>query len=73
MKVEVGKNATFECNASGNPKPIIVWTHGAKAVQKENVLYFITVTSDDEGCYSCSAANKEGTSNASVCLDVFCK
>lgn len=73
MKVEAGKNATFKCKASGNPKPIIVWSRGAKGVQKENVLHFITATSDDEGCYSCSATNEEGTSNASVCLDVFGK
>lgn len=72
-QVEVGENATFECNASGNPSPTIVWTHGAKGVQKGNVLHFEAARLSDEGRYNCSAENEEGTVVASVHLDVIGK
>jgi len=72
-KIEVGQNAAFACNASGNPPPIIVWNHTGKGVQMGNVLHFEEAGLNHVGCYSCSAENEEGTEVASVCLYVIGK
>ena len=56
-------SASFQCSASGNPKPTIVWSrldNGSEITQSEvsgGRLHLKNVTGNDAGMYQCSAAN----------------
>ena len=79
-----GNNATFTCNAIGNPVPTISWTINGSSVDASNnsrisfsegkkQLTITNVNRTDSGEYQCVASNSLGndTSNTAT-LDVQC-
>ena len=76
LTVNEGGSASFQCSASGNPEPAIVWS---KVVNQSEItqsavsggkLQLNHVTGNDSGLYQCSATNILGTDQAAAQLEV---
>ncbi|KAM8873535.1 netrin receptor DCC isoform 6-T6 [Synchiropus picturatus] len=76
----LGTDAVLECSASGYPTPGIQWRRGDELIQTWNKKYSLlagsnliirSVTDDDSGSYSCTAANKNHNITASGELSVL--
>ena len=68
-----GENATFLCNASGNPAPAITWFNAERVVGRGET-FTIETRKEQSGEYLCVADNElSGTANASAYLNVQCK
>ncbi|KAM9820050.1 netrin receptor DCC [Neosynchiropus ocellatus] len=76
----LGTDAVLECSASGYPTPGIQWRRGDELIQTWNKKYSLlagsnliirSVTDDDSGTYSCTAANKNHNITASGELSVL--
>ena len=69
-------NATFSCNASGVPDPVITWSFGGgrlpEHVSTTNNFTVIAVrnTAAFEGWYTCNASNLAGHDTRTVNLTV---
>ncbi|XP_068699347.1 basement membrane-specific heparan sulfate proteoglycan core protein-like isoform X3 [Montipora foliosa] len=71
-----GEKVRFWCNASGIPKPNIIWERlGSNlpddALIQDGLLTIASVGSDDAGTYICTAVNSEGKGSFSVQLVVI--
>ncbi|XP_014874303.1 netrin receptor DCC-like [Poecilia latipinna] len=75
----LGTDAVLECSASGYPTPSIQWRRGEEVIQSWNKKFSLlagsnliirTVTDDDSGAYSCTAANKNQNITAQAELSV---
>jgi len=72
----VVSNATFHCNASGVPDPVITWSFDRgrlpQHVATDNYLTLFTVqnTAEFEGTYTCNASNRAGNDIRTVNLTV---
>ncbi|KAF9810929.1 hypothetical protein SFRURICE_005355, partial [Spodoptera frugiperda] len=77
-----GDAVEFECHVSGNPEPDIRWFHYNELIRdcpdfestfEEGAarLKIKQVTAEDEGTYSCEAANNLGKATSSACLVVY--
>ena len=68
LTVKEGGSASFQCSASGNPEPAIVWSkvdNQSKITQSAvsgGKLQLKHVTGNDSGLYQCSATNILGKS-----------
>ena len=76
--IEVGKDLTLTCNASGDPHPNITWTKDGVAVNQFNasgyLLHLVNVQRKDAGSYRCTASNGYGNDATSVSIvNVNCK
>uniref|UniRef100_A0A8C4ZXH8 Sidekick cell adhesion molecule 1 n=1 Tax=Gadus morhua TaxID=8049 RepID=A0A8C4ZXH8_GADMO len=81
--VTEGNAALFTCQASGAPKPAIVWSKGSQVLASGSVRtprYFLLesgglqvqpVGSQDSGEYTCIASNPQGSINATAGLTVW--
>ncbi|XP_067340667.1 netrin receptor DCC isoform X2 [Channa argus] len=76
----LGADAVLECSASGYPTPSIQWRRGEELIQSWNKKYSLlagsnliirSVTDDDSGSYSCTAANKNHNITAHAELSVL--
>ncbi|XP_040929162.1 netrin receptor DCC isoform X3 [Betta splendens] len=76
----LGTDAVLECSASGYPTPSIQWRRGEELIQSWNKKYSLlagsnliirSVTDDDSGSYSCTAANKNHNITAHTELGVL--
>ena len=68
-----GDQATFHCEATGNPTPTIKWIRDGKTVVTGETLSFETKRKDS-GKYWCLTDNGlNSTANASAYLDVQCE
>ncbi|KAF7646631.1 hypothetical protein LDENG_00184480 [Lucifuga dentata] len=76
----LGTDAVLECSASGYPTPSIQWRRGDELIQSWNRKYSLlagsnllisSVTDDDSGSYSCSAANRNQNITAHTQLRVL--
>jgi hypothetical protein len=79
----VGQNALLECSADGIPEPEITWDKDKKqsfpaAMERrlhirdqEDGLYFLNVSTRDEGNYRCRASNDAGVIEQTARLRVF--
>uniref|UniRef100_A0A7N8WX49 DCC netrin 1 receptor n=1 Tax=Mastacembelus armatus TaxID=205130 RepID=A0A7N8WX49_9TELE len=74
----LGTDAALECSASGYPTPSIQWRRGEELIQSwcysllaGSNLIIRSVTDDDSGSYSCTAANKNQNITAHVELSVL--
>ena len=66
-----GQAATMYCTASGQPPPTITWLHNGLPVTDSvlitstsnfnSTITVLSVNTDDEGMYQCSATNSLGT------------
>ena len=76
LTVNEGGSASFQCSASGNPKPAIVWSKvdNQSEITQSTVsggkLQLQRVTGNDSGLYQCSATNILGKSREVVRLTV---
>ncbi|XP_037299651.1 titin homolog isoform X5 [Manduca sexta] len=77
-----GDAVEFECRVSGNPEPYVRWFHynelirdcpDFEALYEEGAarLKIKQVTAEDEGTYTCEAANCLGKARSSACLVVY--
>ncbi|XP_077354223.1 netrin receptor DCC isoform X3 [Festucalex cinctus] len=76
----LGTDAVLECSASGYPTPSIQWRRGDEVIQTWNKKYSLlagsnliirSVTDDDSGSFTCTAANKNHNITASAELSVL--
>uniref|UniRef100_A0A3Q2Z572 DCC netrin 1 receptor n=1 Tax=Hippocampus comes TaxID=109280 RepID=A0A3Q2Z572_HIPCM len=76
----LGTDAVLECSASGYPTPSIQWRRGEEVIQTWNKKYSLlagsnliirSVTDDDSGSFTCTAANKNHNITASAELSVL--
>ena len=76
LTVNEGGSASFQCSASGNPEPAIVWSkvNNQSEITQSAVsggkLQLKHVTGNDSGLYQCSATNILGESREVVRLTV---
>ena len=76
LTVNEGGSASFQCSASGNPEPTIVWskmdnrTEISQSAVSVGKLQLRHVTGNDSGLYQCSATNILGESRKVVRLTV---
>ena len=71
-----GREAVFYCNTSGIPSPTVRWDRlgpglPETAMVTNGVLNVISVGPSDEGVYTCTATNSEGSAKANVKLEVI--
>ncbi|XP_072228705.1 netrin receptor DCC isoform X2 [Leuresthes tenuis] len=80
VRALLGTDAVLECSASGYPTPSIQWRRGDELIQSWNKKYSLlagsnliirSVTDDDSGSYSCTAANKNYNITARAELSVL--
>ena len=76
LTVNEGESASFQCSASGNPEPAVVWnkldnqTEIIQSAASGGKLQLKNVTGNDSGVYQCSATNILGNSREVVRLTV---
>ena len=68
-------NVTFQCNASGIPKPVISWRKEGGDIPRRHsiahgVLKMTSLVGEDDGRYICTASNTAGASAINVGLTV---
>ncbi|XP_067841314.1 inactive tyrosine-protein kinase 7-like [Heptranchias perlo] len=74
--MELNKDMTIQCSATGREKPVIKWSKndGSRISphvrQEAGLLHFTKVTKSDAGHYACIASNSQGKIRASVRLIV---
>ena len=79
LTVNEGGSASFQCSASGNPEPAIVWskvdneTEITQSAVSGGTLQLKHVTGNNSGLYQCSATNILGKNQAAAKLVVTCK
>lgn len=79
LTVLVGSDASFECSASGDPSPQVVWRRQegflpagrARSTESRTGLRIERVTAADSGRYICEVENSVGTASASALLTVI--
>uniref|UniRef100_A0A674PJB6 DCC netrin 1 receptor n=1 Tax=Takifugu rubripes TaxID=31033 RepID=A0A674PJB6_TAKRU len=76
----LGTDVVLECSVSGYPTPSIQWRKGEELIQSWNKKYSLlvgsnllirSVTDDDSGSYSCTAANRNQNITAQAELGVL--
>uniref|UniRef100_H3D9L5 DCC netrin 1 receptor n=1 Tax=Tetraodon nigroviridis TaxID=99883 RepID=H3D9L5_TETNG len=76
----LGSDVVLECSASGYPTPSIQWRKGEELIQSWSKKYSLlvgsnliirSVTDDDSGSYSCTAANRNQNISATAELSVL--
>ncbi|XP_078377247.1 peroxidasin homolog [Oculina patagonica] len=76
LTVNEGGSASFQCSASGNPEPAVVWSkldnqsEITQSADSRGKLQLTKVTGNDSGVYQCSATNILGNSLEVVRLAV---
>ena len=76
LAVNESRSASFQCSASGNPEPAVVWSkldNQSEIIQSAvsgGTLQLNNVTGNDSGVYQCSATNILGTTLEVVRLTV---
>ena len=74
--VNEGESASFQCSASGNPEPAVVWSkldNQSEIIQSAvsgEKLQLKKVTGNDSGVYQCSATNILGNTREVARLTV---
>ena len=79
LTVNEGGSASFQCSASGNPEPAVVWSkldnrsEITQSAVSGGMLQLKNVTGNNSGVYQCSATNILGNSREVVQLAVNSK
>ena len=71
-----GESYTLECEATGKPKPMVIWMKGNTRIkEKRNKAQVILnpVKYVDKGPYKCMAVNRGGVVEVTVNLTVSCE
>lgn len=78
ISVSIGQSATFLCEASGSPLPILNWYNGSTVITAStprtnltlSTLTLLDIVREDQGEYVCTATYSNGTTQASAMLHV---
>uniref|UniRef100_A0A915CW05 Ig-like domain-containing protein n=1 Tax=Ditylenchus dipsaci TaxID=166011 RepID=A0A915CW05_9BILA len=77
-QVAEGKVAILDCNARGEPPPLVTWQRngvrvetGLRYVVEDKMLKIIDTRSSDSGIYVCVATNEAGTDQQAFTLEVL--
>ena len=78
VDIEVGKDLTLVCHATGYPKPAIMWTKDSVSKKVFNdsgpFLNLVKVQRKNAGSYRCTASNGYGINVTSVSIvNIKCK
>lgn len=64
VTVNESSSASFQCNASGDPKPVVMWFKGGQELSAggrvmigDNSLTIVNTDASDVGQYSCNVSN----------------
>ncbi|KHN71012.1 Hemicentin-2 [Toxocara canis] len=78
QQVIEGEVAKINCNAYGEPPPVVTWQRngvrvetGVRYIAEETVLKVIETRSSDSGIYVCVATNEAGTAQQAFTLEVL--
>ena len=73
--INESNNATFYCNATGNPLPSIVWVreNSGEVVSHDSTLVLWTINRNESGRYQCIASNTIGNDTKNCVVRVDCK
>jgi len=71
LSVLSGEDAYFECIATGDPMPLIVWKKGNTQVAEGRSLRLESITPSEQGRYICLVENIVGSDMASAVLTVY--
>ena len=68
-------NATFYCNATGNPAPSIEWVreNSGEVVSNDGTLVLRTINRNESGRYQCIASNRIGNDTKNCTVKVDCE
>ena len=80
VTVNEGDTAVLDCNATGNPPPVVSWFHSSLLIPEEgdisiyqaanDSLVLMNVSEEDDGDYVCLAVNEAGSEMAHILLVV---
>ena len=78
MIVSYGQNLFLSCVAEGKPTPTITWSKTGSAIQSQavyfpNGLNLYSVSSSDNGVYTCNATNSHGSNSTTASVSVTSK
>ena len=71
--VEEGADVLLDCDANGDPIPLVTWKRDGQILQQSNTTtsYFITnIKLRDAGNYVCTAKNRAGSVSQSILVRV---
>ena len=74
--VNEGSSASFQCSATGNPEPVVMWSRvNSQSVLSQSavsggIFRLRNVKADDSGIYRCSATNILGNGQEDTQLEV---
>ncbi|XP_073981216.1 hemicentin-1-like isoform X2 [Rhodnius prolixus] len=80
VETKEGNNVTLECNVSGDPIPLVIWSRTSGPFNSimrghkedgSNNLFFTGVTAEDIGKYVCRAKNIAGFAKQDYALNVI--
>lgn len=79
VQTRLGETVNFQCRATGEPQPKIVWqfngspvptVRGHYEISSQNTLYVNDVTQADSGHYTCQAVNEAGAVSVDATLTI---
>ncbi|CAM4719064.1 unnamed protein product [Leuciscus chuanchicus] len=77
LEVMLGESLTLQCDAHGNPKPIIIWRKDGSAAEEQEAVQVLNetlslakVTRETAGIYKCHVSNSEGNLTYTTQLQV---
>ena len=84
----LGEDSTFNCSATGEPTPVIVWMFGGVSLSSgekylimetetlmgvSSTLVVQSIMAEDEGYYTCRAENVHANATAQAFLQPLCE
>ncbi|XP_077078740.1 uncharacterized protein igsf9b isoform X2 [Siphateles boraxobius] len=77
LEVMLGESLNLQCDAHGNPKPIIIWRKDGSPTEKQEAVQVLNetlslakVTRETAGIYKCHVSNSEGNLTYTTQLQV---
>jgi hemicentin len=68
--IKSGNNLELQCEATGNPVPMMSWKKDENVIAEGKILKFVKISNMDVGTYSCEAKNNIGIAKNFFEIDV---